>query len=114
MHPRKLIFLPGAGGDPAFWKPASDLITFPATRCLLGWPGHGHAPPDPRVSKLRDLAALVQQQVTEPCALLAQSMGGIVAVLAVLQRPDLITHLVLAATSGGIKMADLGAADWRP
>ncbi|WP_229678747.1 alpha/beta fold hydrolase [Silvimonas amylolytica] len=33
--------------------------------------------------------------------------------LAALQNPGRVTHLVLAATSGGMDMARLGAADWR-
>lgn len=41
-------------------------------------------------------------------------MGGVIAVRAALQRPGLITHLVLTVTSGGINVADLGAEDWRP
>ena len=53
-------------------------------------------------------------ELDQPCALLAQSMGGIVAIQAVMKRPERITHLVLAATSGGIDMADFEVADWRP
>jgi pimeloyl-ACP methyl ester carboxylesterase len=41
-------------------------------------------------------------------------MGGVIAVLAALEKPELITHLVLAATSGGMDMASFGAHDWRP
>ena len=41
-------------------------------------------------------------------------MGGVVALLAALRRPQDVTHLVLSVTSGGLDMAGLGAADWRP
>ena len=34
-------------------------------------------------------------------------MGGVLA------RPRWVTHLVLSATSGGLPMAERGAADWR-
>jgi pimeloyl-ACP methyl ester carboxylesterase len=50
----------------------------------------------------------------EPCALIAQSMGGVIALKAALQRPQAVTHLVLCVTSGGIPMQDLDAKDWRP
>ncbi|ATQ73735.1 alpha/beta hydrolase [Massilia violaceinigra] len=111
--PKKLIFLPGAGGNPAFWQPASDLLAHPASRCLLGWPGFGVAPADPGIEGMDGLVALVLDQIDRPCALIAQSMGGVVAVLAALKRPDLVSHLVLAVTSGGVDMADLRAEDWR-
>ncbi len=40
-------------------------------------------------------------------------MGGVLALQAALAAPGRITHLVLAATSGGVPMAEHGAADWR-
>jgi pimeloyl-ACP methyl ester carboxylesterase len=40
-------------------------------------------------------------------------MGGVLALRAALARPRWVTHLVLCATSGGLPMAELGAADWR-
>ena len=36
------------------------------------------------------------------------------AILAALRRPEFVRHLVLSVTSGGIDVAGLGAADWRP
>ncbi len=112
--PTKLIFLPGAGGNPQFWQPVADLLQYPAPRKLLGWPGFGSVPPDPRVQGLSDLVTLVENNMDQPCALIAQSMGGVVALQAALRRPELITHLVLTVTSGGVAMAGLNVADWRP
>jgi pimeloyl-ACP methyl ester carboxylesterase len=112
--PSRLIFLPGAMGDPAFWRPVGERLAAPAEQLHLGWPGFGPTPADPSVQGLEDLAALVVEEIDRPTALIAQSMGGVVAVLAALQAPRLVTHLVLAATSGGIDLAGLGAADWRP
>lgn len=40
-------------------------------------------------------------------------MGGVIAAHAALERPDLVTHLVLSVTSGGIDTKALGAKDWR-
>lgn len=113
-QPTKLIFLPGAGGSPHFWQPVSNLLVHPASRKLLGWPGFGVVPPDPKVQGIQDLVALVADAIDQPSALIAQSMGGVIAMQAALKRPDLITHLVLAVTSGGVDMSDLPAKDWRP
>ncbi|ASL42626.1 Non-heme chloroperoxidase [Burkholderia sp. AD24] len=40
-------------------------------------------------------------------------MGGVIAVLAALEKPERMTHLVLTVTSGGIDMRGSGAQDWR-
>ena len=47
-----------------------------------------------------------------PCELTAQSMGGYVALRAALAAPQMVRHLVLAVTSGGVPVRDLGGADW--
>jgi pimeloyl-ACP methyl ester carboxylesterase len=52
--------------------------------------------------------------ISGPVDLLAQSMGGIIAIRAALQKPDLVKHLVLSVTSGGLDVSALGAQDWRP
>ncbi|MFT5447723.1 MAG: pimeloyl-ACP methyl ester carboxylesterase [Gammaproteobacteria bacterium] len=111
--PDKLIFLPGAGGSPEFWRPACDALVHPGARRLLGWPGFGPVAVDDNVHGIDDLVSMVIDEIDQPCALIAQSMGGVVAVRALLERTDLVTHLVLTATSGGVDMSDLGAADWR-
>ncbi len=112
--PTKLIFLPGAAGSPNVWRPVSERLVHPASRVLLGWPGFDRVPADPDVRGLADLVALVVREMDQPCALIAQSMGGVIAVQAALQRPDVLTHLVLAVTSGGVDMSALHAEDWRP
>jgi poly(3-hydroxyoctanoate) depolymerase len=112
--PTKLIFLPGAAGSPNFWRPASDLLVHPASRTLMGWPGFDLVPADPNLHGMADLVAMVLKEMDQPCALIAQSMGGVIAVQAALKRPELLTHLVLAVTSGGVDMSALHAEDWRP
>jgi len=112
--PSKLIFLPGAGGDPGFWQPVSDLLLYPASRKLLGWPGFGIVASDPNVQGIQDLVNLVIDEIDQPSALIAQSMGGIIAIQAALRQPNLVTHLVLTVTSGGVDMSDLQAENWRP
>lgn len=112
--PTKLVFLPGASGDTRFWQPVAERLAHPAERVRLGWPGFGPTPPDPRVNGIADLVTRVTAAIDQSTALIAQSMGGVVALRAALARPDLVTHLVVTATSGGIDLAGLGAEDWRP
>lgn len=112
--PSKLFFLPGALGRMDFWVPAAELIRHPAEKIHFGWPGFGPTPADPDVKGIDDLVDKVIAALDAPCALIAQSMGGVIAIQAALARPDLVTHLILAATSGGIDVAGLGAQDWRP
>ncbi len=109
------VFLPGAGGDPGFWRPVGDLLPAASGSIYLGWPGLGDQPPSDAVSGFNDLVAMVHDAVGDgPADLLAQSMGGAVALQAALERPDRIRRIVLAATSGGLDVAALGGADWRP
>lgn len=113
-QPTQLLFLPGAGGSPRFWQPVADRLVHPAARRLLGWPGFGEEPCDPHVQGMQDLVRRVVSQIDQPTALIAQSMGGVIAVQAALECPARVTHLVLAATSGGVDMSGLPADDWRP
>jgi pimeloyl-ACP methyl ester carboxylesterase len=112
--PSTLYFLPGALGRTGFWRPASALLAHPAPQVHVAWPGFGGAPHDPSIRSLDDLATMLLARIERPGALIAQSMGGVVALLAALRKPELITHLVLSATSGGLPMSSLGAQDWRP
>lgn len=112
--PSKLLFLPGASGNTEFWRPAAGRLAHPAQQVHIGWPGFGSMPPDPSVTGMAGLVARVLPEIDQPAALVAQSMGGIVAVCAALERPERVTHLVLTVTSGGVDMPALGAQDWRP
>jgi pimeloyl-ACP methyl ester carboxylesterase len=111
---RRLLFLPGAGGDPAFWRPVGEALPLDGQKTYLGWPGLGNQPADPAVRGLDDLVRLVEEQLgDEPVDLLAQSMGGVVALRVALKHPTKVRCLVLAATSGGIDVKRFGASDWR-
>ena len=112
-----IVYLPGAGGTVAFWKPVSERLAAaglgPAVR--FGWPGFGDEPANDRIQSVADLVAWVLARVPSgPFDLVAQSMGGVVASLIALEHADRVRRLVLCTTSGGVDVASLGGADWRP
>jgi len=111
----KILFLPGAGASPDFWKPVGALLPAEWEREYFGWPGLGDQPHDPAVNGIDDLVRMVAARMDDgPVDLVAQSMGGIIAARLALELPDKVRCLVLTVTSGGVDMADLGASDWRP
>ncbi len=109
----KLLFLPGAGGSADFWRPVADGLLPDRTRHFFSWPGLSAQPPDPDVRGIDDLVRRVLAEIDGPVDLVAQSMGGLVALKVALAVPDKIRRLVLTGTSGGLPVAELGGADWR-
>jgi poly(3-hydroxyoctanoate) depolymerase len=110
---RHVAFLPGAGGSPEFWRPVADRLPAVWERTLLGWPGAGDQPHHPNINSFEDLVELTQASLQSRSDLVAQSMGGVVAIGVALRYPEKIRRLVLVATSGGIDVEALGACDWR-
>jgi pimeloyl-ACP methyl ester carboxylesterase len=108
-----LAFLPGMSALGRFWHPVAEHLARP-TMCFLDWPGLGGNPPDERVQNFDDLASLVRGVLTQPSVLVAQSMGGVIALRVALEVPELVRGLVLTATSGGLDVQTFGAEDWRP
>jgi pimeloyl-ACP methyl ester carboxylesterase len=109
-----LVFLPGAGGSASFWRPVADRLADLGRNYVFGYPGFGDCPVDPSIESLDDLFGwLLEQLPVEPCHVIAQSMGGVLAVRMALERPKLVSRLVLVATSGGVDVARLGGAEWR-
>lgn len=114
MQPEQIICLPGAAGDRQQWVAALKHLNSPLPAHHVGWPGFTGEPSDPHVNSLSDLSErVVLPLLDRPSIVLAHSMGGVVACLAALQRPQQITHLVLAVTSGGLDLSPYGAEDWR-
>jgi pimeloyl-ACP methyl ester carboxylesterase len=109
----KILFLPGSGASPEFWKPVGLRLPAEWTREYFGWPGLGDQPHDPSIKGLDDLVRLVDARIDGPVDLVAQSMGGAIAARLALARPDRVRRLVLTVTSGGVNMARFDAADWR-
>ncbi len=109
----RVLFLPGISGEGSFWDPVAQRLPGHWQAETLDWPGLGRVPASPTVTCFDDLTGLVLDRLEAPTVLVGQSMGGVVALRAALAAGERVTHLVLAVTSGGLPMADLGATDWR-
>lgn len=109
----KVLFLPGAGASPDFWKPVGARLPEAWPKEYFGWPGLGDQPHDPAIKGMDDLIRLVAARIDGPVDLVAQSMGGIIAARLALEQPRRVRRLVLTVTSGGVDMKQFGAGDWR-
>jgi len=107
----KTLFLPGASGSASFWKPVATAAGLDGV--FLSWPGLGAEAPRHDIHSIDDLIALTAREVTEPVNIVSQSMGGLIAIQLALSMPRMVKRLVLAVTSGGVPVADLGGANWR-
>lgn len=109
----QIVFLPGAAGAPEFWHPLGALLPASWEKVYLYWPGLGDQPHEAGIDNFDDLVAWTISKFHGPSVIVAQSMGGIVGVRLALAYPERVTHLVLAATSGGMGISALGGVDWR-
>jgi pimeloyl-ACP methyl ester carboxylesterase len=75
----------------------------------LSWPGAGAQPHDPAVRGYRDLIAHAAARIADRSDLIAQSMGGVVAIGLALTQPQKVRRLVLVVTSGGLDVERHGA-----
>lgn len=109
-----LVFLPGAGGSASFWRPVASRLEDLGPVHLLGYPGFGGVAAEPGLRSLDDLYRWAVEQLPPGAShVVAQSMGGVLAARLALERPERVARLVLAATSGGVDVRRLGAAEWR-
>jgi pimeloyl-ACP methyl ester carboxylesterase len=109
-----LLFLPGALGSASFWRPVADRLADLGQVHVFGFPGFGGLPADPGIKSLDDLFGwLVERLPPGASHVIAQSMGGVLATRLALERPERVARLALVATSGGVDVARLGAAEWR-
>jgi pimeloyl-ACP methyl ester carboxylesterase len=113
LRPARILFLPGSSGRGEFWDPVRAELGDRPTGAF-DWPGVGGNAASAAVNGFDDLVAMVRGDLDGPSVLVAQSMGGVVAARVAAEAPELVSHLVLAATSAGIDVEALGAHDWRP
>jgi len=110
---KNLLFVPGAAGAAAFWNPLIERFPAAWQARAIDLPGLGSVPAQSDVHGYEDLVVHVARTITTPTAVVAQSMGGFIALRLVLRYPQLVTHLVLVAVTGGIDVNGHGGIDWR-
>ncbi|WP_159126991.1 alpha/beta fold hydrolase [Acinetobacter sp. 8I-beige] len=108
-----LIFLPGASGNTVFWQPVIQRLPQDDSSMVVAYPSFGGYPDEMNVQSFESLQDDVLNQIQQPSVVIAQSMGGIFAVQAALQKAEQVQALVLVATSGGIDLSPFQVADWR-
>ena len=105
------VYLPGAGGLASFWRPITDIRRGPSI--AVEYPGFGTTPVVPTVRSLSELYAWLLPRLPPSFDLVAQSMGGVLALQMAIEHPERVRRLVLTATSGGVDAQALGASEWR-
>jgi pimeloyl-ACP methyl ester carboxylesterase len=108
-----VVFFPGASGAGQFWSPVAERLPREWPTQLVDWPGAGAVPAAPGIDGYADLVGLAAGVVADGSDVVAQSMGGVVAIGLALARPRKIRRLVLVATSGGLDVSGLGGSQWR-
>ncbi len=111
--PPRVVFLPGASGAGSFWAPVAERMPEDWETRLVSWPGAGSEAHDPAIAGYDDLVVRAARAAGDGSDVVAQSMGGVVAVGLALAHPRKVRRLVLVATSGGLDVSARGAADWR-
>ncbi|MCO8080545.1 alpha/beta fold hydrolase [Acinetobacter lwoffii] len=109
----KLVFLPGASGSQHFWQPLRAALTEYQDQQVIAYPGFDGVAPNLVIQNLYDLQEFVKEKIENDSILIAQSMGGVLAVGLALKHPQKVKGLVLLATSGGLNLQSFHCADWR-
>ena len=76
-----IVYLPGGGGRArSSWRPVADRLWKRGAPIVFGYPGFGDVPPDaePALAR-RSLLKLGPRRCSERFHLVAQSMGGVLA-----------------------------------
>lgn len=114
MSSTQIVCWPGASGNASVFDGLVCSLSPSRRLMVLDYPGLGASPPSAEVGSLDELYRyIVGQLPSNPCDLIAVSMGCGLALRAALEIPERIRRLVLIAAAGGIDVLRFGAQDWR-
>ena len=94
------VLLHPLGADRSFWNPLQAEME-PHECVALDLPGHGSAPALELSAGIEEFADAVSRQLADlptPVCLVGLSLGGLIAQQIALERPDLVTSVVLVDT----------------
>jgi pimeloyl-ACP methyl ester carboxylesterase len=99
-----VVLLHGLGASSGVWHVQEPELARQHRVYALDLPGCGRSPA-PRTSPSGDwavdvVAAFIETVVGAPVTLIGHSMGGTIALMCALQRPELVRSLVLVSTAG--------------
>ncbi len=112
--PLPVVYLPGASGRSAVWRPIAERLARRRRPVLVDYPGLGDAPADPTIRSLDDLTRVVSATLPLRTDVVSLSMGSAVALRLALEYPERVRRLVLVTPAGGADARLFGATDWRP
>lgn len=97
------IFIHGAGGDHRVW--AQQTACFDGC-AVIELPGHPHGTAVDDAAELAQVVGRAIEAKARPGVLVGHSLGGALAVMVALERPDLVTGLVLIASGARLPVPD--------
>ena len=101
---RPLVLLHGAGADRSIWRDVMRRMRADRRLLALDLPGFGASPAISAGFDLAEaadaVARLLHGRLREPADLVGNSLGGAVAFVLALRRPELVDRLVLVAPAG--------------
>lgn len=115
---RPVLLLHGGGVGGWMWEPMWEHLD-PGLRLIVpDLPGHDHSAGEPYVSHeqtVAELAGLIEEEATEPVAVIGFSLGAQLAILLAAARPDLVDRVCVVSAqaiptrSPGLTLVLLGA-----
>ncbi len=111
---RRVVFLHGLVGLNDHWEDVVRNIRHRAACELLEIPLLGLRGDDCTINAVTDMTARYLESRAEPAILVGNSFGGHVALRVALERPDLVSGLVLAGASGLLERTMVREIQIRP
>jgi pimeloyl-ACP methyl ester carboxylesterase len=103
-----IVAVHGLGGAHLNWLPVADRLRRTGHLLAPDLPGFGYSPPRPSYTVRSHARAITEiiERLDRPATLIGNSLGGLVAIRAAHDRPDLVQRMVLVAPAGPPRLDD--------